>query len=237
MARYTGPNNKQARRVSFSILENGKDIAKRPYGPGQHGKDRKRKPSNYAIQLNEKQKDFEKQDRMTDSLLKRQDKQLKILEQARKKIETANLEEGIAIIEDITYNQGGIIFPGISWPMYLADVLYKNKMYDRCWKYLNYISLTHLDCLPKIKKLQSKICSKEKKYNDAFYFYIMSVVYSYQGSSFKPTMEIIEMKMNKNMSKVKIKTSNEELFQRILNYINNQSSEIEIRDDLRKIIV
>ena len=57
MARYTGPNNKKARRVSFSILENGKDIAKRPYGPGQHGKDRKRKPSNYAIQLNEKQKD------------------------------------------------------------------------------------------------------------------------------------------------------------------------------------
>ena len=56
MARYTGPNNKKARRLSFSILENGKDIAKRPYGPGQHGKDRKRKPSNYAIQLNEKQK-------------------------------------------------------------------------------------------------------------------------------------------------------------------------------------
>ena len=55
MARYTGPNNKQARRVGFSILENGKDL-KRPYGPGQHGKDRKRKPSNYAVQLNEKQK-------------------------------------------------------------------------------------------------------------------------------------------------------------------------------------
>ena len=55
MARYTGPNNKKARRVSFSILENGKDIAKRPYGPGQHGKDRKRKPSNYSIQLTEKQ--------------------------------------------------------------------------------------------------------------------------------------------------------------------------------------
>ena len=55
MARYTGPNNKQARRVGFSSLENGKDL-KRPYGPGQHGKDRKRKPSNYAVQLNEKQK-------------------------------------------------------------------------------------------------------------------------------------------------------------------------------------
>ena len=56
MARYTGPNNKKARRLSFSVLENGKDLAKRPYGPGQHGKDRKRKPSNYSIQLTEKQK-------------------------------------------------------------------------------------------------------------------------------------------------------------------------------------
>ena len=56
MAKYTGPNNKKARRISFSILENGKDIAKRPYGPGQHGKDRKRKPSNYSVQLAEKQK-------------------------------------------------------------------------------------------------------------------------------------------------------------------------------------
>ena len=56
MARYTGPNNKKARRVSFSILENGKDIAKRPYGPGQHGQDRKRKPSTYSVQLTEKQK-------------------------------------------------------------------------------------------------------------------------------------------------------------------------------------
>ena len=56
MARYTGPNNKKARRLSFSILENGKDIAKRPDGPGQHGKDRKRKPSNYSVQLAEKQK-------------------------------------------------------------------------------------------------------------------------------------------------------------------------------------
>ena len=55
MARYTGPAHKQARRVGFSILENGKDL-KRPFGPGQHGKDRKRKPSNYAVQLTEKQK-------------------------------------------------------------------------------------------------------------------------------------------------------------------------------------
>ena len=56
MARYTGPNYKQARRVGFSITETGKELARRPYGPGQHGKDRKGKLSDYGVQLKEKQK-------------------------------------------------------------------------------------------------------------------------------------------------------------------------------------
>lgn len=56
MARYTGPSYKQSRRVGFSTLENGKDIARRPYGPGQHGNQRKGKLSNYGEQLKEKQK-------------------------------------------------------------------------------------------------------------------------------------------------------------------------------------
>ena len=56
MARYTGPAYKKARRVGFSISENGKDIARRPYGPGQHGADRKGKQSDYGVQLKKKQK-------------------------------------------------------------------------------------------------------------------------------------------------------------------------------------
>ena len=56
MARYTGPNYKKARRVGFSIEETGKELARRPYGPGQHGQDRKGKLSDYGNQLKEKQK-------------------------------------------------------------------------------------------------------------------------------------------------------------------------------------
>ena len=56
MARYTGPSYKQARRVGFSITETGKELDRRPYGPGQHGKDRKGKLSDYGTQLKEKQK-------------------------------------------------------------------------------------------------------------------------------------------------------------------------------------
>ena len=56
MARYTGPSYKQARRVGFSISETGKELARRPYGPGQHGAERKGKSSDYGTQLKEKQK-------------------------------------------------------------------------------------------------------------------------------------------------------------------------------------
>ena len=56
MARYTGPSYKKSRRLSFSILENGKELAKRPYIPGQHGHSRGKKLSNYGVQLQEKQK-------------------------------------------------------------------------------------------------------------------------------------------------------------------------------------
>ena len=56
MSRYTGPSYKQARRVGFSITETGKELARRPYAPGQHGNARKGKLSDYGTQLKEKQK-------------------------------------------------------------------------------------------------------------------------------------------------------------------------------------
>lgn len=56
MSRYTGPSYKKARRVGFSISETGKELAKRPYGPGQHGNSRRGKLSDYGTQLKEKQK-------------------------------------------------------------------------------------------------------------------------------------------------------------------------------------
>jgi len=54
--RYTGSDWKRSRRLGFSTLETGKELQKRPYGPGQHGENRKKKPSEYGKQLIEKQK-------------------------------------------------------------------------------------------------------------------------------------------------------------------------------------
>jgi small subunit ribosomal protein S4 len=56
MARYTGPKTKISRRFGEPIMGASKALSKKNYGPGQHGRGRKGKKSEYAIQLAEKQK-------------------------------------------------------------------------------------------------------------------------------------------------------------------------------------
>ena len=56
MARYIGPKSKIARKFGEPILGPSKALQKKNYAPGMHGRGRKRKQSEYAIQLNEKQK-------------------------------------------------------------------------------------------------------------------------------------------------------------------------------------
>lgn len=57
MARYTGPKTKIARKFGEAIFGDDKSFEKRNYPPGQHGQSRRRgKRSEYAMQLQEKQK-------------------------------------------------------------------------------------------------------------------------------------------------------------------------------------
>ncbi|PID87879.1 MAG: 30S ribosomal protein S4 [Bacteroidia bacterium] len=57
MARYRGPRTKIARKFGSPIFGPDKSFDKKNYPPGQHGPDkRRRKVSEYGIQLKEKQK-------------------------------------------------------------------------------------------------------------------------------------------------------------------------------------
>ena len=56
MARYIGPKTKIARKFGDSIYGPDKYFEKKNYPPGQHGVNRRRKTSEYGIQLKEKQK-------------------------------------------------------------------------------------------------------------------------------------------------------------------------------------
>ena len=57
MARYRGPKSKIARKFRDPIFGPDKALERKNYGPGQHGPNKRRmKQSEYAIQLQEKQK-------------------------------------------------------------------------------------------------------------------------------------------------------------------------------------
>lgn len=56
MSRNTGSTWKKSRRLNYSVLETGQELARRNYAPGQHGKTRRVKLTNYGIQLQEKQR-------------------------------------------------------------------------------------------------------------------------------------------------------------------------------------
>ena len=56
MARYTGPKSRIARKFGEAIFGPDKVLAKKNYPPGQHGQSRRKKTSEYGIQLREKQK-------------------------------------------------------------------------------------------------------------------------------------------------------------------------------------
>jgi len=56
MARYRGTKQKIARRFKAPIFGPSKALERKPHPPGQHGRNRRRKESDYAVQLKEKQK-------------------------------------------------------------------------------------------------------------------------------------------------------------------------------------
>ena len=57
MARYTGPRARLCRRLELPVFESPKfGNIRKNYPPGQQGQSRRRKLSNYGIQLREKQR-------------------------------------------------------------------------------------------------------------------------------------------------------------------------------------
>ena len=56
MARYRGPKSKIARKFGEPIFGPSRALQNKSYPPGQHGKGRRKKLSEFAIQLAEKQK-------------------------------------------------------------------------------------------------------------------------------------------------------------------------------------
>lgn len=102
MARYRGPKQKLARRFKEPIFGPSKALERKPYAPGQHGNSRRRKESEYAIQLKEKQKA-----KYTYGLLERQFRNLFEKASRRKGVTGENLLQFLeARLDNVVYRLG-----------------------------------------------------------------------------------------------------------------------------------
>lgn len=102
MARYTGPKQKRARRFKEPIFGPSKALERKPYGPGEHGRSRRMKKSEYAIQLDEKQKA-----RYTYGILERQFRNLFKKANAREGVTGENLMKYLeARLDNTLYRMG-----------------------------------------------------------------------------------------------------------------------------------
>lgn len=102
MARYTGPISKIARRFRDPIFGPDKSLERKNYAPGQHGRTRKAKSSEYAAQLAEKQKA-----KYTYGLLERQFRNLYKKASRKKGIKGENLLKLLeARLDNTIYRMG-----------------------------------------------------------------------------------------------------------------------------------
>ena len=102
MARYRGPKQKLARRFGEPLFGPSKALERKPYRPGQHGNARRRKESEYSIQLAEKQKA-----KYTYGLLERQFRNLFEKAARKKGITGENLLQFLeARLDNVVYRLG-----------------------------------------------------------------------------------------------------------------------------------
>ena len=108
MARYTGPKSKIARKFGEAIFGDDKAFEKKSYPPGMHGNSRRRgKKSEYAIQLQEKQKA-----KYTYGILERQFRNL--FEKAGDVVGVREKSKSLQVIED-SLSSNSSVYEWISW--------------------------------------------------------------------------------------------------------------------------
>ncbi|MBC3797151.1 hypothetical protein [Acetobacterium tundrae] len=88
--------------------------------------------------------------------------------------ETGDVQKLIEVYEDVLLNEG-LCFNGKGYYINLAELYYKTGQLDKAWGYLNKIGVEHPELISKIRDFQSKVLRKEKKYQDALLFQIISL--------------------------------------------------------------
>ncbi len=121
------------------------------------------------------------------NFFKKRDKQLEKFRLAQDLEKNGKSEEAIKIVEKIMYEES-IMVDG-KWPMMLANLYFKNKLYDQCYRHLNMVNDRFILNRVESNDMQAKIHKIEGRHNDALLSKIFSLIYK---SSSYDSKEIIE---------------------------------------------
>ncbi len=75
-------------------------------------------------------------------------------------------------------------------------------MYDKCWKYLNFISSKNIGQPQKIRDYQAKISKKEQRPLDTLFSKMSSLLHKYTVVEFKPEVDKIEKDLDPFLKKL-----------------------------------
>ncbi len=171
-----------------------------------------------------------------DDKLKKQDDQIELFHKAMKIADEGNIDKAIAMLEKIMY-EDGLVVQGVSWPFILSDIYYKNKMYNQCWKYLNFIYGKFPYINDKIREMQSKILIKENKFIDALVMRMSSMLMKYTIIEFKPSIETVNKTLIPIIKKAELENKKDEIINLYQKYIKiNTFDECQFREEFKTIL-
>lgn len=116
----------------------------------------------------------------TDSnmLEKLQDQQFEDFQKTLQMIKDKDFSHAIPILERIMF-EDGLLVRGSKWPFVLSDAYLKDKQYNKCWKYTNFLLNQKIGQEQKIRLIQSKIRLHEKAFKDALFYKMLAMINKY----------------------------------------------------------
>lgn len=168
--------------------------------------------------------------------LKKQDAQFELFNKAKALASDGEVDKSINILEKIMYKDG-LLLNGVKWPFVLADLYYKNGMYDKCWKYLNFLSSKNIGQPQKIRDYQAKISKKEQRPLDALYSKMSSLLHKYRVVEFKPDSEKLKNDLIPFIKKAGMIGREKDFIELYNTYIiSSPFNETSFREDFKKTI-
>lgn len=168
------------------------------------------------------------------------DKQMVQVDKAIQLFESGSKETAINMLDQLIMIDGFVVNSQTVLMKYL-DMLYKTEKYDKAWQVSNEYMIRYRDIVPtyKIHDFQAKVLKKEKRFNDALFHQILSIVYQDSQRIANNSTEAVKKKIDPILKSASLIDKSNDVYSLInLSIIKGQPVNVsKIKTELEKIII